>query len=154
MLFSPDFDEDGNYILVVAAPVWKDQEVAGILLEQLDGYCISDWIGDLFLALDLGTAYIIDGSGGNIATAREEIQHQALRIAASEERFRMAMQRSRDVILEYQFETGEVTFFYMGRERKSGQVGSRVLRRYLVEEGGMQEDSYERVCDSRWNSAE
>lgn len=270
VLFSPDFDEEGNYILVVAAPVWKDQEVVGILLEQLDGYCISDWIGDLFLSLDLGTAYIIDGSGRNIATAREEnfdwittrynsqdlvkesddestrsiarlekqalegktgidtyvwegstnyvaygplteadwgfyvgfygteflkytqeitsissraasvmlvsfavfsgavvavvirslgkerrysealmkqkeeIQHQALRIAASEERFRMAMQRSRDVILEYQFETGEVTFFYMGRERKSGQVGSRVLRRYLVEEGGMQEDSYER----------
>lgn len=75
---------------------------------------------------------------------KKEIQHQALRIAASEERFRMAMQRSRDVILEYQFETGEVMFFYMGRERKSGQVGSRVLRRYLVEEGRMQEDSYER----------
>lgn len=72
LLFSPDFDEEGNYILVVAVPVWKDQEVAGILLEQLDGYCISDWIGDLFLSLDLGTAYIIDGSGRNIATAREE----------------------------------------------------------------------------------
>lgn len=273
VLFSPDFDAEGNYILAVAAPVWQDEQahaVGGILIEQLDGYCISDWISELFLALDLGTAYIIDGSGRNIATAREEnydwittrynsqelvksdksestrtvarlekyaldgrtgidsyiwegstnyvaygplkeadwgffvgfygdkfqtytheitsissraacvmlaaftlfscsviavitrnlskerryneilvqqkneIEQQSLHIAASEERFRVAMQGSRDIILEYQFDTGEITCFYMGREIKSGRVGDSTLRKRIVGECCMDEDSFER----------
>lgn len=273
LLISPDFDEADRYLLTVAAPVWTDSqksEVAGVLVELLDGYCISNWIGELFLSLDLGTSYIIDGEGRNIATAREEnfdwittrynaqelakesddkvtqsvarlekkaldgetgidtylwgdgtsyvaygplteadwgfcvgfygnefekytqditnisiriaglmltgfalfmgvilvvlirnlnkerrysrilrqqkseIEDQALQMAASEERFRIAMQRSRDVILEYQLESGEITCFYGSREVKSGCVGEKELRKRLIEDCSMDEDSYER----------
>lgn len=273
VLFSPDFDAEGNYILAIAVPVWKDQqkqEIGGIMIEQLDGYCISDWIGDLFLSLNLGTAYIIDETGRNIATAREEnydwittrynsqelvkknadestksvarlekyaldgktgvdtyiwegstnyvaygpleeadwgfcvgfygdafkkytreiasvgnlaagifmaaitlflgtiiaivlqnlnkerkyseilrqqkteIEQQAMCIVASEERFRVAMERSRDIILEYQIETGEISCFHGGREIKSGRLGEEALRKRLVEDCCMDENSFVR----------
>lgn len=270
-LFSPDFDDNGNYIMAVAAPVWKNKqkhEVGGILIEQVNGYCMSKWLGDLFLSLNLGTAYMIDSSGRNIATAdsanydwittrynaqelaktdksestqsvarlegyalqgrtgidtyiwegstnyvaygplkeadwgffigfygdkfgeytqkitnissfvaglmiaafalflgtimtvimrnlnhersynemliqqKTEIEQQALSIIASEERFRIAMQRSRDIILEYQLETGEITCFYEGKEMKSGIVGDEKLRKRILGECHMDEESF------------
>lgn len=273
VLFSPDFDEEENYILAVAVPVWKNQqegEIDGILIEQLDGYCISRWLGDLFLSLDLGTSYIIDETGRNIATAnpenydwimtrynaqelekhsddistksvarleryaldgeigidtyvwenstnyvaygplteadwgffvgfygnefkkyaqdittissraagvmlgaftlflgaiivvvmrnlnkermysekllqqKVEIEQQALSIASSEERFRIAMQRSRDIIVEYRLETKEIICFYEGREINSGRIGDEMLRKNLVEGCCMDEDSFKR----------
>lgn len=271
VLFSPDFDADGNYILAVAVPVRNErQEIEGVLIEQLDGYCISKWISDLFLFLDLGTAYIVDGEGRNIATAREEnydwittrynaqellkessdeatksiarlekyaldgktgidtyiwegstnhvaygplteadwgfyvgfygdefykytqkitnisakaagvmliafmifsgaiiavvmrnlnkerkyneillqqkteIEQQAYCIVASEERFRIAMKRSRDIILEYQFETGEITCFYEDKEIKSGCVGDASLKESMIDKYCVDEDSYNR----------
>ena len=277
VLFPPDFDAEGNYILAAAAPVWSDdekQEIEGILIKQLDGFCISRWIRDVFLALDIGTAYIIDGSGRNIATVREEnydwiterynsqelaeedldestktvarlekyaldgetgvdtyvwegstnyvaygpltetdwgffvgfygdqfraysqritsissriavviliafalflgaiivvvmrtlnkerkynalliqqkaeIEEQALQIASSEERFRIAMQRSRDIILEYQLETGEITCFIENREVKSGRVGDEELRKRIVGECCMDDASFERFNEA------
>lgn len=270
VLIDPDFDEEGNYILTVAAPVWREQEVAGIFIEQMDGYCISKWLGELFLSLEFGTAYIIEGEGRNIATAREEnydwittrynaqklaaesddeatkgiarlerlglegetgidtydwngnksyvaygplteekwgiyvgfygdkfeeytreitlissraagmillifvlflgaviaiimmslrkerlynnklvlqkeeIEQQAFQIAVSEERFRIAMQRSRDIILEYHFETREINCFYNGREIRSGRIGEEGLRKRLIEHCHMDMDSFER----------
>lgn len=273
VLFAPDFDAQGNYILVIAVPVWEDmyeQNVAGVLIQQLDGYCLSQWLGELFLPLDLGTAYMIDENGRNIATAseenydwittrynaqnlvkssddestksvamlekyaldgksgvgtyvwenstnyvaygplqrtnwaffvgfygdkfqqythdiasvsgraagimlvaftlflgtilailmknlqkerrynelltkqKEEIEQQALSIAFSEERFRIAMQRSRDIILEYQLETKEVICFYGGKEIKGGRVGEDTLRHRIIEDCHIDEDSFER----------
>lgn len=273
VLFSPDFDEEGNYILAIAVPVWENQQETkpdGILIKQMDGYCISHWIADLFLPLDFGTAYIVDKEGRNIATVREEnydwitsrynaqelikesddettkgvarlekralvgetgvdtyewgeqtsyvafgpmteepwgffvgfygnqfasytkkitmissstggimlgafalflgtiiivvirnlakerrysemlmrqkteIEQQALRIAASEERFRIAMRRNKDIILEYQLETEEIVCFHADREIKCGRVRDESLRRRLVEEYCMDEDSFER----------
>lgn len=276
VLFSPDFDAEENFILAIAVPVWKDQgkrETEGVLIEQLDGFCISRWIREVFLALDIGTAYIIDGTGRNIATVREEnfdwittrynsqelvkeysdestktvarlekyaldgktgidtyvwegstnyvaygpltetdwgffvgfygnqykeytqnttsissriavviliafalflcaiiagvmrilgkerkyntllvqqkaeIEEQALRIAVSEERFRIAMQRSRDIILEYQLETGDITCFLENREVKSGRVGDRALRKQLIGDCCLDEESFERFTE-------
>lgn len=271
VVFAPDFDEEGNYILAAAAPVFGEQKtIEGILIGQLDGYCISQWIGKAYLSMDFGTSYIIDGSGRNIATAKEEnydwittrynaqelaretadentlgiaklekqaldgktgidtyvwegstnyvaygpltetnwgffvgfygnefkkysqemtsissraagvmltafslfagtiiivfmrnlkkerslnerltrqnieIEQQALRIAASEERFRIAMQRSRDMILEYQIETGNIICFHEGREIKSGRLGDDALRKYIIEDCCMDEDSFKR----------
>lgn len=75
VLFAPDFDENGEYILTIATPVWQNGQrdaAAGILIEFLDGYCISRWMGELFAELDFGTAYIVNEEGRNIATAREE----------------------------------------------------------------------------------
>lgn len=273
VLFSPDFNEKGNYILAIATPVWqKKQEdtVGGILIEYLDGYCISRWMEDLFVSLDLGTAYIIDSEGRNIATAREEnydwittrynaqdlakengdeatqsiaqleklaldgengigtyewegslsyvaygplvevdwgfcvgfygnqfeeyarevtmissrsagillagfalflvmllavimrnlrkerrfnqllvqqkeeIEQQAMHIAASEERFRIAMQRNRDIILECQLKTGEISCFYEDKEVRRGRIGDAALRDQLVEGYCMDEEAFGR----------
>lgn len=273
LVMSPDFDKADHYLMAVATPVWTDsrkREVAGVLLELRDGYSISRWMEDLFLPMDLGTAYIINGEGRNIATAREEnydwittrynaqdlaaelgdevsksvaqlekraldgetgvdtylweegtsyvaygpltetdwaffigfygiqfekytkdntnisiriagllsmvfiliigivvavlshslnkersysrilqmqkeeMNEQALQIAASEERFRIAMQRSRDVIMEYQLESGEVTSFYGSMEIKSGKVGDGEFRKRMREDWHMDEISIER----------
>lgn len=270
VLFDPDFDAEGNYILVVAAPVWEDDShsvVKGVLLEQLDGYCISQWLAKLFLDLDVGTAYLVNSQDRNIATVweenydwitsrynaaeiavrtgdtesisiarleqralsgergtgsytweggtsyvaygplteadwaifvgfygdkfssytryiasissraaglmltafslflggiiafvmhnlhrerqysealmqqKDEIEQQAMQIAVSEERFRIAMQRIRDIILEYQLETDEIICFYSGREIKSGRLGSDRMRSRMIEKYGMTPDS-------------
>lgn len=273
VLFSPDFDENGTYILAIAAPVWKNKQEGkadGILIEYLDGYCISRWMWDLFSSLDFGTAYIVNEEGRNIATAREEnydwittrynaqelikeyhdestksiaelekralngengidtyewegslsyvaygplteanwgfcvgfygnqfeeytrkvtaissrsagmllavfvfflatilavimrnlrkernynkqlmkqkeeIEQQAVYIAVSEERFRIAMQRSSDIILEYQLETGAISCFYGDKEIQSGRIGDAALRYCLVEGYSMDEESFRR----------
>lgn len=273
LLFAPDFNEKGEYLLAIAVPVWENEqgdEVAGILIEYQDGYCISRWMWELFSALDFGTAYIVNEEGRNIATAREEnydwittrynaqelvkenddeatrsiarlekramdgetgidtyewegslsyvaygplteadwgfcvgfygnqfeeytrevtaissrsaglllavfvlflatilavimrnlrkereynkllvqqkeeIRQQAIYIAVSEERFRIAMQRSSDIILEYQLETGEISCFYGGKEIRSGRLGDAALRERLLEGYRMDEDAFER----------
>lgn len=273
VIFSPDFNENGAYIMPIATPVWDDgsgDAVAGILVEYVDGYCISKWMGELFSTLDFGTAYIVNEEGRNIGTAREEnydwittrynaqelakeagdeaarsiarlekramdgevgvdtyewegqlsyvaygplteadwgfcvgfygskfeaytrkvtavssrsagvilvvflfflaviltvivrnlrkerrynkmlmqqkeeIEQQAVYIAVSEERFRIAMQRSSDIILEYQLETGEISCFYGDKEIKSGYLGDVSLRDRLVEGYRMDEDAFVR----------
>lgn len=273
VVFSPDFNEKGAYVMVIAAPVWENgskDTVAGILIEYVDGYCISKWMGELFSSLDFGTAYIVNEEGRNIGTAREEnydwittrynaqelvkengdesaksiaklekraidgevgvdtyewegqlsyvaygplteaewgfcvgfygsqfeaytqevtavssrsagillvvfffflaviltviarnlrkerrynkmltqqkeeIEQQAVYIAVSEERFRIAMQRSSDIILEYQLETGEISCFYGDKEIKSGYLGDRSLCDRLVEGYSMDEDAFDR----------
>lgn len=277
VLFAPDFNEKGQYILAIAAPVWENRQegvVDGILIEYLDGYSISRWMWDLFSSLDFGTAYIVNEEGRNIATAREEnydwittrynaqelakenrdeatisiarlekraldgetgvdtyewegslsyvaygpleetdwgfcvgfygsqfeeytrevtaissrsagmllavfvlflatlltiimknlhkerrynklllqqkeeIERQALRIAVSEERFRIAMQRSSDIILEYQLETGEISRFYGDKEVKSGRIGDAALCSRLVEGYSMDEDAFSRFQEA------
>lgn len=270
VLFSPDFNEKDNYVMAIAAPVWENNAVAGVLIEYVDGYCLSQWMGELFTSLDFGTAYIVNEDGRNIGTAREEnydwittrynaqelvkengdeetktiarlekrgidgevgvdtyewegqlsyvaygplteagwgfcvgfygsqfeaytrevtaissrsagvllavflfflaviltviarnlhkergynkmlvqqkeeIEQQAICIAVSEERFRIAMQRSSDIILEYQLETGEISCFYGEKEIKSGRIGDAVLCDQLVEGYRMDEDAFER----------
>lgn len=273
VIFSPDFNEKGTYVMAIATPVWENgqkDDVAGILIEYVDGYCISRWLGELFASLDFGTAYIVNEEGRNIGTAREEnydwittrynaqelaeenadeatksvarlekraingevgvdtyewegqlsyvaygplteakwgfcvgfygsqfeaytrevtavssrsagvvlavflfflavvltiivknlrkerrynkmliqqkeeIEKQAIYIAVSEERFRIAMQRSSDIILEYQLETGEISCFYGDKEIKSGVLGDASLRDRLVEGYRMDEDSFGR----------
>lgn len=273
IIFSPDFNEKGTYVMAVATPVFVNRQkgdVAGILIEYVDGYCLSNWMSELFSTLDFGTAYIIDEEGRNIGTAREEnydwittrynaqklaaesddeaiksvailekraingevgvdtyewegqlsyvaygpltetdwgfcvgfygskfeaytrevtaissrsagvllvvflfflaviltiivrnlrkereynkmlilqkeeIEQQALYIAVSEERFRIAMQRSSDVIFEYQLESGEISCFYGDKEIKSGVFGDASLRNKLVEGFSMDEDAFAR----------
>lgn len=273
VLSAPDFNQKGEYLLAIAVPVWENAQenvVAGILIEYLDGYCISHWMWELFSKLDFGTAYIVNEEGRNIATAREEnydwittrynaqelvkenddeatrsiarlekraldgetgvdtyewegslsyvaygpltevdwgfcvgfygnqfkeytrevtaissrsagmllavfvlflaailtvitrnlrkereynkllvqqkeeIRQQAICIAVSEERFRIAMQRSSDIILEYQLETGEISCFYGGKEIKSGRLGDAALREQLLEGYCMDEDAFGR----------
>lgn len=271
IVFAPDFDKNGTYILVLATPVWQNSQkdmVSGILIEYLDGYCLSRWMWDLFATLDFGTAYIVDEEGRNIGTAREEnydwittrynaqelvkvnddestrsiaelekramdgetgvgtyewegslsyvaygplseadwgfcvgfygnqfedytrqvtaissrsagillvvfvfflatilavimrnlrkerrynqlllqqkeeIEQQAVYIAVSEERFRIAMQRSSDIILEYQLETGEISCFYGDKEVKSGRIGDTSLCDRLVDGYCMDEEAF------------
>lgn len=71
-VIDPYFDNEGNYILTVAAPVRKDGKVAGVLLTRLNGYCLSNWIEDLQFSTGHGLGYIITGDGRNIATSRRE----------------------------------------------------------------------------------
>lgn len=273
VIFSPDFNGKGTYVMAIAAPVWESGQtdvVAGILIEYVDGYCLSQWLGELFTSLDFGTAYIINKEGRNIGTAREEnydwittrynaqelaeetgdeatrsiarlekraidgeigvdtyewegqlsyvaygplaetewgfcvgfygseyeaytrevtavssrsagvllavflfflavvltvilrnlhkerkynemlkqqkkeIEQQAVYIAVSEERFRVAMQRSSDIILEYQLETGEISCFYGDKEIKSGYIGEAALCSRLIEGYCMDGDAFGR----------
>lgn len=277
ILFSPDFYEDGEYVMAVAAPIWENSQkklVTGILIKYMDGYAISRWMGDLFTTLNLGTAYIVNSEGRNIATAKEEnydwittrynaqelvkeqsdeatktiarlekraldgkvgidtyewegslsyvaygpleevnwgfyvgfygdqfegyarevtifstrfagilvaglalimilillsvlhnlrsehlynelllkqkeeIEHQTAHIAASEERFRIAMRRSRDIILECQLETGEIVCFFEDKEIKSGRIGDASLRTRLVEGFSMDEEGFGRFAEA------
>lgn len=277
VLISPDFNEEGAYIMAIAVPVWqnsREDAVAGILIKYMDGYCVSRWMGELFAELDLGTAYIIDAEGRNIATAKEEnydwittrynaqelvknsddeqtrtvaelekraldgkvgidtylwegnlsyvaygplkevgwgfcvgfygnqfegyareislisgrfsgilmagfalivtaiiaaimrslrrerayneqlvqqkeeIELQTALIATSEERFRIAMQRSRDIVLECQLETGEITSFFEDKEILVGHVGEDILREHLVEDFCMDDDGFGRFGEA------
>lgn len=75
VVFSPDFNEKGAYVMAIATPVWENEhknEAAGVLIAYVDGYCISRWMGELFTSLDFGTAYLVNAEGRNIGTAREE----------------------------------------------------------------------------------
>lgn len=273
VIFSPDFNEKGTYVMAIATPVLTNEQeeaVAGVLIEYVDGYCLSYWMAELFSSLDFGTAYIVDEEGRNIGTAREEnydwittrynaqklaaenddeavksvaqlekraingevgvdtyewegqlsyvaygplmetnwgfcvgfygskfeaytrevtaissrsagvllfvflfflvvvliiiirnllkerrynvmlikqkeeIEQQAIYIAVSEERFRIAMQRSSDIIFEYQLESGEISCFYGDKEIKSGVFGDASLRDRLVEGFSMDEDAFGR----------
>lgn len=273
VIYSPDFNEKGIYVMAIATPVLANEQeetVAGILIEYVDGYCLSHWMAELFSSLDFGTAYIVDEEGRNIGTAREEnydwittrynaqelaaenddeavksvaqlekraidgeigvdtyewegqlsyvaygpltetnwgfcvgfygskfeaytrevtaissrsasvllivflfflvlvliiivrnllkerrynkiliqqkeeIEQQAIYIAVSEERFRIAMQRSSDIIFEYQLESGEISCFYGDKEIRSGVFGDASLRNRLVEGFSMDENSFER----------
>lgn len=74
VIFSPDFNENGTYVMAVATPVFVNgqEDVVGIFIEYIDGYSISHWLSELFSSLDFGTAYIIDEEGRHIGTAREE----------------------------------------------------------------------------------
>lgn len=269
-LFDPDFDVRGNYILALAAPVGKNREMDGILVELLDGYCLSQWLAEALLRLKTGTAYIINKEGRHIATAKkenydwittrynatelaktvadeesksialleqralhgesgtgsylwhggvsylafgpleetgwgfymgfygeayenytrqvaavgsqiggmilfafllflagaivlvlysldkerkysqrlmrqkEEIASQAQRLAASEERFRVAMRRSRDIILEYRLQDGEITWFYPDEAVTSGQIDDPGLQEKLARDGRLEQSSFER----------
>lgn len=273
VIFSPDFNEKGTYVMAIAAPVWENRQedfAAGILIKYVDGYCISGWMAEMFSSLDFGTAYIINEEGRNIGTARtenydwittrynaqllakenedeatksiarlekraidgevgvdtyewegqlsyvaygplaeanwgfcvgfygskfeeytrevtaissrsaavllavflffcaailtvivrnlrkerrynkiltqqkEEIEQQSVYIAVSEERFRIAMQRSSDIILEYQLETGEISCFYGGKEIKSGRIDDTALCHRLIDGYTMDKDAFVR----------
>ncbi len=69
VIFNPYFDEEGRYILTVAAAT---EESSGVFLVQYDGFCLSRWLGATVAPLGYGTAYIVDDEGYNIAAAREE----------------------------------------------------------------------------------
>lgn len=71
-VLDPYFDEKGDYILVVAAPLIDDGQAAGVLLARLDGYCLSRWIGNIQYQTGYGSCYMIAGDGRNIAASREE----------------------------------------------------------------------------------
>lgn len=269
-LFDPDFDGRGNYIMALAAPVRINREMDGILVELLDGYCLSQWLEEAFVPLKTGTAYIVNKEGRHIATAKKEnydwiisrynatelaktvgdeesksiafleqralqgetatgsylwnggssyiafgplhetgwgfytgfygdaygkytkqvaavgsqigglilfafllflggaiilvlysldkerkysqrlmhqkkeIESQAQRIAASEERFRVAMRRSRDIILEYRLEDGEITWFYPDEAVTSGQIDEPGLQEKLARDGRLEPSSFDR----------
>lgn len=68
----PDFDDEGNYILWVAAPLGGGDQAQGALVARLDGFCVSRWLADIRFQIGGGLAYIVNGDGRNIATSREE----------------------------------------------------------------------------------
>lgn len=68
----PGHSEEGDYVMAACAPLIVDGSAVGVLVERLDGYCVSDWIGSLRFDLGGGVAYLVDGSGRNIASSREE----------------------------------------------------------------------------------
>lgn len=71
-IIDPYFDKDGNYILSIATPLRKDNQVYALLIVRLDGFCISRWLETIDFQTGEGTAYIITGDGRNIATTRKE----------------------------------------------------------------------------------
>ncbi len=72
VVIDPYFDESGNYILSIAAPLRQNGQVVALLLVRLNGYCISKWIEDIQFQTGEGLAYIISGDGRNIATSRKK----------------------------------------------------------------------------------
>lgn len=72
IVVAPCFDKSGNYIMTIATPLYKNGEVAALLLMRLDGFCISRWIEKLQFTTGEGVAYIIAGDGRNIAVSREQ----------------------------------------------------------------------------------
>lgn len=71
-VFDPYFDEEGNYIFSIAAPVLKEGKADSVLMVRLDGFCISRWIERIQYPISRGIGYIIAGDGRNIAVSREE----------------------------------------------------------------------------------
>lgn len=275
MVYDPDFDENGNYVMAVAAPVQQNGKNAGVFVELLDGFCISKWIGPMSLSLEgvgiynnLGTCYIINNKGRDIAVSqeenyewiktrysawelaesvgdevsksvsalernaiqgengtgsylwegqtshlaygplkeadwaivvgvygqeferytnealrqsgkvwiallliftlflgniivlvlaslarqrrynlllleqKEEIQKQALSIAASEERFRLAMEQTGNIIIEYQINSGDLISFYSGNRVEHGNVEDALVKKKLLDGVEMDEQSF------------
>lgn len=71
-LLGPTHTATGDYVMAAAAPVVSRGKTFGMLIVRLDGYCVSSWIANLRFQAGEGTAYLVDGTGRNIATAREE----------------------------------------------------------------------------------
>ncbi|WP_143412138.1 sensor domain-containing diguanylate cyclase [Arabiibacter massiliensis] len=72
LLMGPAYNGERSYIMAVAAPIVVDGQAAGALVERIDGYRVSDWIANLRFKAGYGSAYLIDGTGRNIAASREE----------------------------------------------------------------------------------
>lgn len=78
-VFDPDFDAEGNYVMAVAAPVKMKSETTGVFVELFNGFCVSEWISPMSFSLDdigihnnLGTCYIINNKGRDIAVSQKE----------------------------------------------------------------------------------
>lgn len=79
IVFDPDFDAQGKYVMAVATPVkWRDG-TESVFVELFDGACVSEWIAPMSFSLkdlgiynDLGACYIINDKGRNIAVAKKE----------------------------------------------------------------------------------
>lgn len=72
ILVSPEFDHNRTYTLLAVAPVYSNGEIKGLLVERIDGFCLSKWIKNIQFTAGTGVAYLINGQGRNIATSREE----------------------------------------------------------------------------------
>lgn len=73
---------------------------------------------------------------------KEEIQAQALSIAVSEERFRIAMERTGDIILEYQMDVGKLVSFYSGNCVEYEGTADILLKEQLLNGIEMDEQSF------------
>lgn len=79
IVFDPDFDAQGKYVMAVATPVKWEDETEGVFVEVFDGFCVSDWIAPISFSLkdlgiynDLGACYIINDKGRDIAVSKKE----------------------------------------------------------------------------------
>lgn len=71
-VIDPYFNEAGDYIFSIAAPVRSGEQVNAVLILRLDGFCISRWIEEIQFDTGEGVAYIVNSDGRNIASSREE----------------------------------------------------------------------------------
>ena len=71
-VIGPGHNAEGDYVMAVCTPLAEDGIAYGMLVERFDGRCVSEWIGSLRFDLGGGVAYLVDGTGRNIAASREE----------------------------------------------------------------------------------
>ena len=68
----PAHTDEGDYAMAVCAPVVVRGDVRAVLVERFDGVCVSEWISSLRFDVGDGVSYLVDASGRNIASSREE----------------------------------------------------------------------------------
>lgn len=71
-VLTPGYNAQHAYVMAVVAPVLVNGRVAGVLIERYDGYLASEWIAELTFEAGDGVAYLVEGSGRNIAASRAE----------------------------------------------------------------------------------
>lgn len=71
-LVGPVFDEERVYTLLAAVAIYQEGEFSGLLVERIDGYCLSKWISNIKFTAGEGVAYITNSEGRNIAASRAE----------------------------------------------------------------------------------
>lgn len=70
-LYGPYFNEDGEYVVCYSAPVFQNNEVAGVLSIEKDGYFFCELIKDIRF-INSGESYIINEEGTDIAVSNLE----------------------------------------------------------------------------------
>lgn len=67
-MYGPYFNEENEYVVCYSSPVWKEDNVVGVLSVEKDGYRFCDIIKDIRFG-DTGESYIINAEGTDIAVS-------------------------------------------------------------------------------------
>ncbi|NMS90194.1 diguanylate cyclase [Clostridioides difficile] len=71
-IIDPYFNKEEKYILSIATPLRENNQITGVLIIHLDGFCISKWLEDIQFNTGEGVSYIVNSKGRNIAASRKE----------------------------------------------------------------------------------